>query len=213
MNGHYTRYGFYEQYKANQEYADYGLAPWPIGDTTLSETDLVRWCWLDNHFYGGTFALRWQPSVNFPGMSGTPVLQFGGAWSRYEGKHFGEIIWTGYFSGAPKDFRYYDNDADKQDANLFLKTKSGSARGFSALLDVQVRQVRYTFLGFDNMLNNVSQEAKADIFQSKGRVVVCFFQGLERIWIWRRRAPRAAEQGRLYPIHSHKGRPEVRTAS
>ncbi len=175
LNGHYTRgYGFYEQYKANQNYADYGLALWPIGDTTLSETDLVRRRWLDNHFYGGTFALRWQPSVNFPGMSGAPLLQFGGAWSRYEGRHFGEIIWTGYYSGAPKDFRYYDNDADKQDANLFLKTEVSFARGFSALLDVQVRQVRYTFLGFDNMLNNVSQKAKATFFNPKAGLSYAF---------------------------------------
>ena len=75
LNGHYTQgFGYYEQYKAAQSYADYGLPNPSVGDTVLESTDLIRRRRLDNRFYGGTFALRWQPPVNLPGMAGTPLI-------------------------------------------------------------------------------------------------------------------------------------------
>lgn len=167
LNGHYTRgFGFYEQYKADEAFSDYGMPDFSAGDTTIFETDLVRRRWLDNDFYGGTFALCWQPPVNFPFMAGVPSITLGGAASRYEGEHFGEVIWS-EIATAPKDFRYYDNSADKRDANVFLKMEMGFANGFSPFLDLQVRGVRYEFLGYDNELNNVGQSASLTFFNPK----------------------------------------------
>jgi iron complex outermembrane receptor protein len=167
LNGHYTRgFGFYEQYKADEAFADYGMPDFSAGDTTVFETDLVRRRWLDNHFYGGTFALRWQPPVNFPFMAGVPSITLGGALSRYEGAHFGEVIWS-EIATAPKDFRYYDNDADKRDANVFLKMEMSFSNGFSPFLDLQMRNVRYEFLGYDNELNNITQSASLTFFNPK----------------------------------------------
>ncbi|MBV6440150.1 MAG: Vitamin B12 transporter BtuB [Saprospiraceae bacterium] len=167
LNGHYTRgFGFYEQYKAGEAFSDYGMPDLAVGDTVVAETDLVRRRWLDNDFYGGTFALRWQPPVNLPWMSGAPVFTLGGAASRYEGGHFGEVIWA-QWAAVPKDFRYYDNDADKRDANAFFKLEMGFAKGFSTFLDLQVRRVRYSFLGYDNDLNNVTQTASLTFFNPK----------------------------------------------
>ncbi len=167
LNGHYTRgFGFFEQYKADETFGDYGLPDFTVGDSTVFETDLVRRRWLDNHFYGGTFALRWQPPINPPGLAGAPVLLLGGAASRYEGQHFGEIIWS-EIATAPKDFRYYDNTADKRDANIFLKTEINFSGGLSTFLDLQVRGVSYKFLGYDNELNNVTQSAALTFFNPK----------------------------------------------
>ncbi|MCW5921282.1 MAG: TonB-dependent receptor [Saprospiraceae bacterium] len=167
LNGHYTRgFGFYEQYKANQTFARYGMPDFVTGDVTLTSTDLVRRRWLDNDFYGVTYALRWQPPINMAWMSGAPAITLGGAASRYEGAHFGEVIWAG-IATAPKDFRYYDNNADKRDANVFLKMETELARGGSTFLDMQVRGVRYAFLGFDNDLNNVTQTANLTFFNPK----------------------------------------------
>lgn len=167
INGHYTRgNGFYEQYKADEIFSDYGMPDFVDGDTTILETDLVRRRWLDNDFYGGTFALRWQPPVNMAWMAGVPVITLGGALSRYEGQHFGEVIWA-ELATVPKDFHYYDNDADKRDANVFLKMEMGLANGFSAFLDLQARGVRYEFLGFDNDLSNVTQTASLTFFNPK----------------------------------------------
>ncbi len=58
VNLHYTRgKGYYEQYKAAESPADYGLAPVNAGGEMLTSADLVRRLWLDNHFYGLTYGL------------------------------------------------------------------------------------------------------------------------------------------------------------
>lgn len=167
LNGHYTRgFGFYEQYKAGETLADYAMPDAVFPDTVLTETDLVRRRRLDNHFYGATFALRWDAPVNTAWMTTTPVFTLGGAWSRYDGRHFGEVAWA-QWSTVPKDFVYYDNDATKQDANVFLKMEMGLSKGLTAFADVQVRRVQYEFLGFDNNLNNVTQSAGLTFFNPK----------------------------------------------
>ena len=52
--------GYYEQYKADQAYTDYGL-PAPIyGNDPITNTDLVRQLWLDNDFYGNIFSLQYR---------------------------------------------------------------------------------------------------------------------------------------------------------
>ena len=167
LNGHYTRgFGFYEQYKAGEDFADYGMPDVVLADTTLTETDLVRRRRLDNHFYGSTFALRWNAPVNTSWMTTAPVFTLGGAWSRYEGRHFGDLSWA-QWSTVPKDFVYYDNDATKQDANVFLKMEMGLGRRLAAFVDLQLRGVRYEFLGYDNNLNNVDQSARLSFFNPK----------------------------------------------
>lgn len=166
LNGHYTRgFGYYEQYKAAQAYSGYGLPDLVLGDTILAETDLVRRLWLDNHFYGSTFALKWAPAYNPPGWNAAPVLLLGGAYSRYEGQHYGEIGWAQY--AIPKDFRYYDNNADKRDANVFGKLELPFRKGWTMLLDLQYRQVRYAFLGYDRAQNNVTQTETLHFFNPK----------------------------------------------
>lgn len=162
LNGHYTRgFGFYEQYKAGEAFSDYGLPALNLGDTTVEATDLVRRRRLDNHFYGGTFALRWMPES----LQNRPTFLLGGAFSRYEGRHFGDVIWAEY--AVPKDFIYYDNDADKRDANLFGKVEVPFQNGLTTMLDLQYRTVRYEFLGFDQNQNNVTQIAQLHFFNPK----------------------------------------------
>ncbi len=160
LNGHYTRgKGYFEQYKADQDYIAYGLAS-KIIDTQPPPADLVRRRWLDNHFYGATFALRWAPAHKW-------LATLGGAASRYDGAHFGEIIWTELPTGQKPDFRYYDNDATKRDANLFLKIETKVKKGLTSMLDLQVRGVQYDFLGFDNDQNNVTQRDNLLFFNPK----------------------------------------------
>jgi iron complex outermembrane receptor protein len=44
--------GYYENYKSQQEFSDYGLPDFVVNDSTFETTDLVRRKWLDNYFYG-----------------------------------------------------------------------------------------------------------------------------------------------------------------
>lgn len=167
LNGHYTKgYGYYEEYKADEDLPDYGLPLGTLPDTIVA-SDLVRRRWLDNDFYGATFALRWSPAVNPPALNGPPVFLVGGAASRYVGEHYGEVIWAEQYTGAQNDYRYYDNNADKRDANLYFKNEMRWRKGLSTFIDLQGRFVRYEFEGFDNQLNTVTQRAALGFFNPK----------------------------------------------
>ncbi len=166
-NAHYTQgFGFYEQYRAGEILADYKMPSLIVSDTTLETSDLVRRRWLDNDFFGSTFALQWKPSVNPPRLSGPPLFTLGGAASRYLGRHFGEVIWA-QIATSPNKHRYYDNDAGKTDANLFFKTEAAFSKGLGVFLDLQYRMVQYQFLGFDSEQNNVTQSARLHFFNPK----------------------------------------------
>lgn len=126
---HYTNgKGYYEQYKEDQDFADYNLSEFG-GNTT---TDLVRKRWLDNDFYGATFNLNYHNNT-------TDVL-FGGAANRYLGKHFGQVVWTQYYT--PTNNRYYNNIGNKDDVNFFAKIAQGLGK-FNLFADLQYRMVFY----------------------------------------------------------------------
>jgi iron complex outermembrane recepter protein len=160
LNGHYTRgFGFFEQYKNQQSLPDYGMRPLLVADTSLIISDLVRRRWLDNHFGGGTWLLRWQ-------AGGGNELSVGGAASEYRGAHFGEVVWA-QLATAPSDHRYYDNDATKRDLNFFVKNETRLGTRHAVFVDLQVRHVAYRFLGFDAERQSVEQRANLTFFNPK----------------------------------------------
>ena len=126
---HYTiGKGYFEQYKEDEDLAEYNL---PSFQGNFN-SDLVRKRWLDNDFFGATFALNYN-------NSNTDVL-FGGAANRYLGLHYGEVIWTTNYTPNPN--RYYDNFGNKDDVNAYIKTtqKFGKLNVFA---DLQYRMVFY----------------------------------------------------------------------
>jgi iron complex outermembrane receptor protein len=136
---HYTRgKGFYEEYKADQTFGDYALAP----DTVSS--DLVRQRWLDNHFYGIVF------SANYASDDKRLTATVGGGWNQYSGAHFGEAIWIEQPAlNSVFPTRYYENDATKQDLNLYAKVNYQFNSRINGFVDLQARNVSYTFEGVD----------------------------------------------------------------
>ncbi len=138
----YTRgKGYYEQYKAGQDYAYYGVEYPIIGQDTLFETDLVRQLWLDNHFFGQTFSLQYKDDKK--------EIIAGGGGSRYLGDHYGEVIWA-QGGGFDKGFRWYDLDASKSDLNFYIKWQQNLRPKLSLFADLQYRYVDYTINGFRN---------------------------------------------------------------
>ncbi|MFA0961495.1 TonB-dependent receptor [Roseivirga sp. BDSF3-8] len=161
---HYTYgRGYYEQFKVSDDLADYGLDYPVIGDSIITNSDLIRRRWLDNDFYGGIFSADYRP---------TEALQFivGGGWNRYDGDHFGEIIWSQFAAGSEIRDRYYDNNAVKEDFNVYGKMYYEFTPGLNAFIDLQYRSVDYSFLGFDNNLNNVQQNDQLNFFNPKAGV-------------------------------------------
>jgi iron complex outermembrane recepter protein len=143
--------GYYEQYKADEFYSDYGLPDFVTGKDTLTSTDLIRQLWLDNNFYGNTFSLQYKKS--------NTELIFGGGWSKYVGNHYGDVIWAK--AGISDDYRWYDLDADKSDVNVYLKWQQKLSNTVRFFADVQGRSVNYNIYGFRN---NPSLIVKNDWF-------------------------------------------------
>jgi iron complex outermembrane recepter protein len=133
---HYTKgKGFYENYKEDADFADYGLTPVVIDATTINTTDLVRQKWLDNDFYGTTYSLNYK--------KGKLDLIAGGGWNKYEGLHFGKVIWARFASNSELGDHYYDDNATKTDNNIFAKANYQLTKKLSLYGDLQYRIVRY----------------------------------------------------------------------
>ncbi|AQG81717.1 TonB-dependent receptor [Spirosoma montaniterrae] len=157
----YTRgRGYFEQFRPDEPYSDYGLPNVMIGDSTIRQTDFIRRRWLDNHFYGTVFSFDYN-------SFGKLTANIGGGWNQYQGKHFGEIIWARIAGNTNIRDRYYDNDATKTDANLYAKAFYQFTPNLNAFADLQVRTVGYSFLGFDGQLRNVQQTANLTFFNPK----------------------------------------------
>ncbi|HWR94618.1 MAG TPA: TonB-dependent receptor [Flavobacterium sp.] len=126
--------GYYEEYKEDQDFADYGLNP--IADApTVTTTDLVRQKWLDNDFYGTTF------SANYSKDKLDVIL--GGALNKYEGDHFGKIVWARFASQTEPEDNYYFNSSTKTDGNIYAKADYQLFDDLSLYGDLQYRIVNY----------------------------------------------------------------------
>lgn len=129
---HYTKgKGYYENYKENADMSDYGLQL--VG--AVNTTDLIRQKWLDNDFYGATF------SANYKADKLDVIL--GGGWNKYEGDHFGKVIWARYASQSELGDHYYDDFSTKTDGNVFAKANYQLLEKLSVYGDLQYRNVNY----------------------------------------------------------------------
>ncbi|MGV3540678.1 MAG: TonB-dependent receptor [Rufibacter sp.] len=161
---HYTRgFGFYETYKAGEDFSDYQIPAVTIGGTTVEETDLIRQKWLDNHFYGTTFALQYRGTGKLSAV-------LGGGWNKYEGAHFGEVIWAQYAPTIRPGHRYYDGDARKTDFNLYGKVTLQATEALGFFGDLQLRTVDYKIDGTDDDQRDVTTRANYEFFNPKAGV-------------------------------------------
>ena len=172
---HYTRgMGYFEQYVGtehnavmyNGDYAwgknllsYYNLDDIIISGDTISQTNLIRRRWLDNHFYGLVF------SADYTADKFNLIL--GGGANQYLGGHFGEVIWAQYASNGSIRHRYYDNDAIKNDINIYGKMNYDLNKDFNAYLDLQYRFVSYEFTGLNNDRSPLDQTANLNFFNPK----------------------------------------------
>lgn len=147
---HYTKgQGYYENFKYNEPIKGYG----PIQSTKMVEndlgelvpgTDLIRQKWLDNDFYGTTFSVKYKEEK-------LDVI-VGGGWNKYEGAHFGKVIWARNSSQALPGDHYYDDFSTKTDGNIFAKANYQLTEKLSFYGDLQYRNVTYKANGKDTGL-------------------------------------------------------------
>lgn len=133
--GFYTKgFGYYENYKADQKYTDYGVT-----SAATPKTDLVRQQWLDNDFYGGIFSIQYKKKND--------VLTLGGSITNYIGNHNGQVIWADKGGFAPNQ-KYYDVDASKWERSSYIKWQHSLTNNLSIYADVQYRFVEHDMKGF-----------------------------------------------------------------
>jgi iron complex outermembrane receptor protein len=132
--------GYYENYKADQSFKDYSLSDIINGNDTITSTDLVQRLWLDNYFYGSIFSLQYH--------KGKTDITFGGGYTEYDGKHYNIVTWAQ--KGFPKNYKYFNAPAIKNDFNLYAKLMQSFGAGFTGFLDLQGHFIQYKIDGFED---------------------------------------------------------------
>ncbi len=144
---HYTKgKGYYENYKEDADFSSYGLTPITTNGTIINTTDLIRQKWLDNDFYGTTFSANYK--------SNKLDFIFGGSYNKYEGNHFGKVIWARYAGSSKLGDRYYDDMATKTDGTAFAKANYQVNNKWSLFGDLQIRNVNYKANSFETGVVN-----------------------------------------------------------
>jgi iron complex outermembrane receptor protein len=165
----YTKgYGYYEEYQPMQALAKYGVTPVTVGGVKQDTTDLVRRLWLNNDFYGITYALNYNPAKWVDAT-------LGGAYNIYKGAHYNNIEWTQQATNIPPDYEYSRNNANKKDFNIFAKADFTIGKVIF-YADMQYRHLDYSFLGIDENYNNVQQQVNLDFYNPKLGITYLFDQ-------------------------------------
>lgn len=157
LNAHYTYgRGYFEEFKPDVEVENYGLKP----RNFPGALNIVRQKWLDNDFYGSTFAFRYE---------GSKILRFtfGGAWNRYVGRHFGKIISGNYLPAEWVNYEWYRSRAQKTDLNLYGKMNVEFHPAWNAYVDLQYRGVGYTMAGIGDKRQDIGRTLSFDFFNPK----------------------------------------------
>lgn len=149
---YYTRgYGFYEEYRRNQRLVQYGLT----ASDSIKTSDLVRRKILDNHLYGGVFALnlqkdKWEATL-------------GGGINHYDNDHYGNVIWLKKYDAEDNTSplrRYYDNTGKKTDANIYARANY-TLNNLNLYADIQYRHIDYSIKGTNERYNSTANAMQA----------------------------------------------------
>lgn len=156
ISGNYTRgKGFYEQYKADQKWGKY----FPSSPDAAVEGNVIRQKWLDNDFYASVYSINYKKNKF--------GFNIGGGFNKYDGKHFGEIIWNSFPFEVPKGTRYYDSEGEKMDYSTYAKADYEITKKWLVFGDLQYRTVNYKASGLSSDLKNLAIDKNYYFFNPK----------------------------------------------
>ncbi|WP_299259650.1 TonB-dependent receptor [uncultured Aquimarina sp.] len=158
LNYTYGR-GFFEQYKEDEDFADYDFTPIVLGGETINTTDLIRRRWLDNDFYVINATANYK--------NNNLDVDFGAFYSLYDGDHFGEVIWAQNAGGSEIRDNYYFGNGKKNEFTIFGKTTYRVNDKWSAFLDLQGRFVGYKTSGLTSDRVLLEVDENYDFFNPK----------------------------------------------
>ncbi len=157
---HFTRgQGYYEEYRAGEDFAGYGMDTLFTGGDTILQTNIVRRRWLSNEFQGIIYSFDYR-------ISDKLRLTLGGAANEYDGEHFGEVVWAEYASNKNMYDRFYTSYGNKDEINFYTKI-SYSLKKMNLFADVQYRWVDYTISGIDKDGIDITQNDQLNFLNPK----------------------------------------------
>jgi iron complex outermembrane receptor protein len=174
---HYTSgFGYYEQYRDDDKLSHYLIDPVQLsqpyyilsGDTVyepdslISRCDLIRRKYLDNDFYGLTFALNYQQK--------RVLAVLGGSLNSYDGNHFGTVVWTQFAGNSLKDHEWYRGTGKKSDQNIYAKVNFQATDRTNLYLDLQFRHINYKITGIDDDLRDITQRHSFNFLNPKAGI-------------------------------------------
>lgn len=159
LSGNYTRgKGYFEQYKDGEEVGDY----FPESADASEEGDVIRRRWLDNDFYAIVSSFNYKKdNLN---------LYLGGGYNKYDGSHFGELIWDSFPVSVPIRTDYYTSIGEKNDYNAYLKAEYILNYKWFLFADVQYRGVDYKSNGLSSDLIPIDVSETYNFFNPKAGV-------------------------------------------
>jgi iron complex outermembrane recepter protein len=160
---HYTfGQGYYEEYRQNQLFSDYGLNPGITGNRELDSTDLIRRKWLSNDFYGVVYSLGYRKD--------RIDAVFGGGMNIYKGDNFGTVIWMRNAGTTEKDWQWYLNKSTKNEINIYGKLNYKFSDKINGFGDLNYRYVIYKMDGPDDDLRLLSENHTFNFFNPKAGI-------------------------------------------
>ena len=161
LNGFLVRgLGYYEQYRSQDKYSNYNLPNPVFGSDTLTRTDLIRRRWLDNYFYGSTFSLDFNSFKKL-------TASIGGGLNKYDGDHYGRIVWARNAGFTENEHQYYYSKGIKKDFNMYGKLYYQFTEKLNAFADMQFRNVSHKISGMDNDLVELAFDESYNFFNPK----------------------------------------------
>jgi len=151
----YTRGdGYDEYYKTGRKFAEFG---YPFADVDgVKKSDMIYRKKMGNDLYVGQTTLRYR---------GSALKLDGGVYvSRYNGDHWGEMLWArllgdGYdYDSMNRNFTWYRNTGRKQEMNGFLRAEYSPLSWLTAYADLQYRHIGYDLVGPDDKASSVPMD-------------------------------------------------------
>jgi iron complex outermembrane receptor protein len=152
--------GYYEEYREDQPFSEYGLPSIILDTTEITSTDLIRRKWMSNDFYGMVYSLKFSKEKI--------DAVFGGGMNVYDGNHYGKIIWMRNAGNAGKDYQWYLNKAHKGEFSMYGKIDYKFSDKISGFGDLQYRHIYYNMYGPDDDLRDISQSHLFNFINPKG---------------------------------------------
>ena len=147
--------GYYEEFKADDKLKKY----FPLSPNGSEKSDLIRRKWATSNFYALVYSLNYN--------KGNFSFNFGGGYNKYDGNHFGEVIWSQFTTPLPFNAKYYESDILKEDASVYAKGEYKFADNFIGFADIQFRNVSFKSSGLASSLATINIDKKYSFFNPK----------------------------------------------